>query len=297
MQKLKCQVLVFVLIGFLPAVAMAEKKKDSVFIVPAKKSDLFDEVIIPGVVESKVHADVLSEGQGIVSDFSKNLGESVERGKGIVKLKHTDPVYQYKSLNQTSPVSGVVSKIHTKVGTYVVKGQKLMTITDPSKVEIKARLGIRDLTKVKAGAEGNFLVQSLGETYPVKVVGVSPNLNPATGTAEIELKFLGKKKAPMGSIGRLSFKTNQRSGFLLPEDVLSYQGSKVFVKKIDQEKMTVAKTDVTIGVRQRGQVEILSGIGAEEWVVLRSSGFLKDGSEVEVKNAPKKEADKKEEAK
>lgn len=79
----------------------------------------------------------------------------------------------------------------------------------------------------------------------------------------------------------------------MPQAVLTYIGKSPHVRLIENQK-TVKKIEVELGPKRRGMIEILSGLKKGDLVVERSSGFIKDGDEVEVKNLPEVPATKKE---
>lgn len=272
--------------GLLCTKAFSNSNLKSVYVEEVKKKELFDSFNYPAKIVPVVHAGVLSESQGVVGKIHKNLGQKVKKGQILATIRHTDPVYNYKDMMLRSPVTGVVSKIFIHEGSYVGKGKRLFTVTDPKRAKVEIEVPAKDRKHMTVGLKGELKSLATSEIYEVELVGISPYLDPATGTATAELRLLSKEKSvPLGALGKVSFKSNVRKGFMLPQDTIVYRGRDTFVKVVSKEDK-VKRVDVKIGEKRRGDVEILKGIKEGDFIVKRSSGFLKEGAKVEVKNRP-----------
>ncbi|GAB4010290.1 MAG: hypothetical protein Fur0010_02700 [Bdellovibrio sp.] len=182
-----------------------------------------------------------------------------------------------------SPIAGRIAKIHVSEGSQVVRGEKLVTIASKNGEKIQIEVPAKDLHNVKKGQTGVLRIDGL--EFKVKVAGVSPLVDPATGTASADVVFdEQEEKRPMGVLGKIQLISEKRDGFLVPEHAISYQGKETFLKIVNDSKVT--KTKVLLGERLRDRVEVVEGLTAGSWVVERSSGFLADGAEVEVQNPP-----------
>lgn len=266
------------------------KKLKSVFIKTAKKQEIFDSFAYPATVEAVVNALVISESQGIVERISSPLGQKVKINESLVKVRHTDPIYKYKPVTLKAPVSGVVSQVFVSEGSLVSKGQKILQVTDPDKIKVKIEIGAKDLQFIKKGLEGNFTSKANSKDIKLRVLGVSPFVNPATGTAtaELELSSIKDKLIP-GVLGKVVFKSNIHQGFVFVENAIYYLGKKTYVRLTEEleNKYLIKKVEVKLGQKRRGQVEILSGLKDGMMVIERASGFLPEGAEVAIGNLPK----------
>lgn len=270
----------------------APKKLKSVFIKEAKKQEIFDSFAYPATVEAVFNALVISESQGIVEKINSPLGQVVKGNQDLVKVRHTDPIYKYKPVTLKAPVSGVVSQVFVSVGSLVSKGQKILQVTDPSKVKVSIEVGAKDLQFIKKGLEGSFTSKANASEIKLRVLGVSPFVNPATGTASAELELVDSKdKLIPGVLGKVVFKSNIHEGFVFVENAIYYLGKKTYVRLTEpkEDKFLVKKVEVKLGQKRRGQVEVLSGLKDGMKVIERASGFLPEGAEVAIGNLPKKE--------
>src|SRR4051812_37254553 len=81
------------------------------------KVEAFSDVLsFPARIVPKVVASVLAQADGLVRRVPIRIGQSVERGRELVTLGHTDPIYQYAPLTIRSPISGVVSSVDVSEG-------------------------------------------------------------------------------------------------------------------------------------------------------------------------------------
>lgn len=289
------RLLTLVLSGLLATSVLAAAKKKSVFIKEAKQQEIYDSFAYPAKVEPIVNALVLSESQGIVESIKTPLGQEVKAHQQLVKVRHTDPVFKYRPVTLKAPVSGVVSKVFVSEGSLVSKGQKVLQVTDPKKVKIKIEVAAKDLQFIKRDLEGTFTAKGLKAPVKLRVAGVSPFVDPATGTATAELELSDELMTlTPGILGKVVFKSNIHQGYVFMENAIYYQGKKTFVRltEKDGEVYKVKKLEVTLGPKRRGMVEVLGGLKDGMMVIERASGFLPEGEEVSIGNLPKKKEDK-----
>lgn len=254
----------------------------SVFVQPIKDALLSDTLSYPAKVVPKINASLLAESDGVVSKVYFSLGQKVTRNKRVLTIKHTDPVYQYAPVSVRAPVTGVVSSLDVTEGSRVTKGQKLATITDPSQIVVTVELAASDLLLVRAGQVGELQLSSRDKTFPVKVLGVSPFVEPATGTAASELIITEKGDLPLapGQVGRVTFRVNEHKGFEIPEMAVIYKGRDTFLRVVEENRAKLIP--VTLGPMRRGLVEVLKGIKGGEQLIVRSNVFVADGEEVNI---------------
>ncbi len=282
---------VFSVISFVTSTAYAKKTKvEKVFVQIAKKKEISNEFAYPAQVNSKVEALLLSESQGVVTKLFFNLGDQVKKHQIMAKVAHTDPVYHYKPVALRAPVDGVVSKVFITLGGHIAKGEKVLLLTDPKKSKIIIEVTSRDVEYFHKEAKGVFHSDNREEKLNVSLEGISPFIDPATGTATAEFSFDDPEKSSFirpGIMGRIEFKTNIRQGFLFPQNVISYKGTDPQVKIVSKDN-TVKKIIVKIGKKRKGKIEILSGIKEGDYLIERASGFIKKGATVAIQNLPKK---------
>ena len=261
---------------------IGEKPKGVVFVRKTESSSIFDQLIYPAKVIPQVNTTILSETDGIVTKILSPLGQSVRNHQSMMMISHTDPIYQYAPMVVISSVNGVVSSMDVTEGTQVVKGQKLASVTDPKKIKISIEVPALDLAYLTRGMVGEFRAMGNDVPIPVKIRGISPFVDPATGTANCEIEIDAKNKTFLspGLLGQASFKANQHLGISIPDYALFYKGSDTYVRIVEGDK--AKQVPVTLGKKQRGYVEITKGLSANSLLVERASRYVGDGEAVTV---------------
>ncbi len=280
------QLFVFILLS--PTLEAAINKKPVVFVQKVASRELSESLTYPARVEPRTKAAVVAEADGVVTRIIAPLGSSVRTRSPLLVIKNTDPIYQYSPMVVTSTVDGVVSRVEVTEGSRVSRGDKLLLVTDPEQVRVAVEVTAQDLPSIKPGMTAELRSSSDdGEPVILKVKGISPFVDPATGTASCELELEKKKGTaqklpPVGVIARVHFKANVRKGISIADSAITYRGKDPFVRVVTDGKAKLVP--VRIGNKQSGVVEIVKGLKDGDSVVERASGFIADGEEVEVQS-------------
>lgn len=279
--------------------------KPIVFAKSIEMIELSETLTYPARIDARVRAEVVAENDGVVSRILAPLGSEVKVNTPILTIRNTDPVYQYSPMRVTSPVSGVVSRVEVTEGSRVAKGDKLVMVTGPDQVRVIVEITAQDVSSIKTGLEAELKIpgRDFEDGLKVRVRGMSPFVDPATGTATCELELAKAKEKtkqrlpPLGVIGRVVFNVNKRSGISIPDSAITYRGKEPYVRLVENGKAKLVA--VKLGRKESGQVEILKGLAKGDQLVERSAGFVADGEEVEVKKvggeeqSPKSKSDSK----
>ncbi|MGK5086196.1 efflux RND transporter periplasmic adaptor subunit [Bdellovibrionota bacterium FG-2] len=265
------------------AFALEEKPQlPVVFVSQLKPVELFDSLTYPARVIPKINTTLLAETDGVILKISAPWGQKVRPGQTILTITHTDPIYQYAPARVSSPVSGIVSTLEVTEGTQVSKGQKIGSVTDPAQIRVVVEVPALDVSSLYKGLQGEFTLAGRAGALPVRIRGLSPFVDPATGTATCEIEFENLKKGMVmpGIVGQVSFKANIRRGISIPDSAVNYKGSETFVKLVENSK--AKKVAVRLGNRQKGFVEILEGLKENSALIERASKSVADGKAVTV---------------
>jgi len=256
-----------------------------VFTKTAKPQPLFDMLLYPVRIQSQINATVVAEADAIVTKVVAPLGKTVGLHAPVLILKHIDPVYHYRPLVIPAPVAGVVSSMEVSQGTRVTKGQKLASIMDPKQLSAIAEIASGDLASIQLGLTAEMKLNGSSKPYSVTVIGVSPQLDPVTGTATCLLALENRDvtSVPSGSLGKVTFKVRERRAIAIPEHALVYRENQVFVRIVVNN--TARFIPVNVGTSRGGIVEITSGIEDGMSVILRSSVYVAQGERVKVQPA------------
>ncbi|MGZ3695457.1 MAG: efflux RND transporter periplasmic adaptor subunit [Bdellovibrionota bacterium] len=267
--------------------------KAKVLIQEMKTSDDTRRLLVPAMVEAKMSSLVTAEVEGFVTKIVKPLGSRVKSGEVVLYVENKDPAFTYAKVPVRSPISGVVSQFSAALMTRVSRGDKLFVVMDPRELKLTAEIPGSDLAMIKPGTAGVFK-QNLDdkEGAPLRVSGISPLVDPRTGTAAAELEFVitkGKEPAlpSIGMVGHALFEMSRGKILLIPESALGYLDGKPSVKILDAAGK-VKRKDIELGEQKESLLVVKSGLAEGEKLIVRSNRNVKDGEAVDVESETKK---------
>ena len=253
-------------------------------------TDDIKRLLVPVKVEPKVRSVVTADVEGFVTRIKRPLGSKVVAGEVILYIENKDPGFTFAPVPVRAPVAGVLSQLNASIMSKVSRGDRLFSVMNPGSVKIVAEIPGADAALIQSGTEGTYKENLSDEKgFAVKVVGVSPLVDPRTGTASAELEFSvkGKKggKLPLiGSVGHVLFEKNRGKVLFIPDSALGYQEGKPMVKVLSSDNK-VKKKIIELGEQKDTTYAIRSGLSAGEKLIVRSNRPLKDGETVQLESA------------
>lgn len=273
----------FLIMYFVLLVYAAPQKEAPVPIVfteNIKQTEIADTLSFPARVSPKIQAQVLAEMDGVVEKLYVQLGEKVSKGQTLFALKQIEPGYEYQSARIRSQVKGVMNSIEVTVGTRVSKGKLLGSIVDPHQVQVFIEVPARDIVFLQKQKLGKIKFQESDKDINVRILGLSPVVDIASGTASCELEVIDKILLQPGRLGKVTFNVNSHWGLQLPEQAIVYKGKDAFVRLLTDNKAKY--TPVKLGQMRNGKVEILEGLSENQEVILRANQYISEDEKVDV---------------
>jgi multidrug efflux pump subunit AcrA (membrane-fusion protein) len=269
------------------------REKAKVLIQDMKSTDDTLRLLVPAKVEAKVASLVTAEAEGFVTKISKPLGSKVRSGEVVLYVENKDPAYTYAKVPVRAPVAGVVSQMMPSLMSRVSRGDKLFVVMDPKELKLTAEIPGSDLAVVHPGSTGIFKLNLDDKAgTPLRVSGISPLVDPRTGTASAELEFvIAKGKTPalpsIGMVGHALFESTRGKVLLIPESALGYVDGKPMVKVLGADG-NVKRKMIELGEQKETQLIVKSGLAEGEKLIVRASRNVKDGEAVDVESETKK---------
>lgn len=271
-------------LGVLCAGSISLAAVETVPVVQVKKVTLTENsetFSYPARVESRVSGAILAEVEGVVREVA-TLGTRVKKGQVLFRIQQLDPVYQYAPAKIVAPITGVVSQVEVNIGTQVTRGQRIATVVDPRQLRVTVEIPGGDLEKITPSAKMTFATSLSEKPEELSLEGVSPLVNPTTGTATANLLFKNQNpKLSAGTIGKIQVHLKSGSAIKIPEQAIVYKGANPFVRVVDTNNIATYKA-VELGLRQGGQVEIKKGLSVNEILIERASQYIQDKKAVQI---------------
>lgn len=192
-----------------------------------------------------------------------------------------------------SPIDGVVTDRPLFAGETANPGTPLITVMDTTTLLAKAHIAQSRTQEMKVGDDAKLQVPGIAELVPAKVSLISPALDPGSTTLEIWLKVDNRS-------GRLKVGTPVKvviTGVSLPK-ALKVPASALFTAQDGAKSVMVVGSDgaahrkpVTLGIKGEADVQITSGVTADDLVITTGAYGIDDGTKVKVGPAESDDAD------
>jgi RND family efflux transporter MFP subunit len=192
-------------------------------------------------------------------------------------------------LGLRSSINGTVTERNADPGSVASAGQVLLVVQSLEWLYVVGSLPLEDAAKVHVGQEADMTFDAMpNREFTGKITQVNPAGDPQSRqfTIRIRLENPDRSIRP-GMFARVSV-VSQRvdARVVIPKTALN-AGDKATVTVVKEGKAEVR--DVKVGLTQGNDVEILSGVAAGDQVVTLTFQPLKNGQEVKLPGAGKKE--------
>ena len=180
-----------------------------------------------------------------------------------------------------APFDGVVTEKKADTGTLAAPGTPIFTVEDVRRYRLEASLNESDLASVRLGQSAPVLVDALGtELLASKVVQIVPAADPNSRSFVIKVELPADSRLRSGLFGRVQFSRGERQALLVPQSSVVERGQMQGVFLLDQNKVATLHY-VTLGKPAQGQIEVLAGLQAGDWLVARPGTLELDGKRIE----------------
>ena len=183
-----------------------------------------------------------------------------------------------------APFSGFVGIRRISPGDYVQPGQDLINLEDLRTLKIDFKIPETFLNRVKTGQQVRITTDAdpdvvfLGEIYVV-----DPRVDSGSRAVRVRARIPNHaEKLRPGLFASVDLVLHQHDrALVIPEEAVIPQREKTFVYRVLDH--TARWTEVTLGMRERGLVEVIDGMVAGDGVVRVGHHKLKDGMTVRAK--------------
>lgn len=179
-----------------------------------------------------------------------------------------------------APASGVISKKSATLGAVLQPGLEMFRLIRDGELEWLAELPSHSIANVHSGARARILFDD-GTSVEGRVRIVAPTMDTATRNGLVHVTLPKDARFKAGAHARGEILLANAKALALPESSVLSRDGFPFVYVVGADNVArLAKIET--GTRQRGLVEIVSGIGPEARIVSTGAGFVKDGDLVRI---------------
>jgi len=179
-----------------------------------------------------------------------------------------------------APMAGVVVAKQADVGALAAPGAPLLTLEDGQRYWLDAAVPESLLPAVHRGQSLRIAVEAAGLATTAIVGEILPAADPATRTALVRLALPAKRGLRSGLFGRVWIPAGRRQILQVPARAVVDRGQLQGVYVVGSDRIARFRL-IRTGATRPGGVEVLSGLGAGEQVVLTGVERVQDGARIE----------------
>ena len=188
-----------------------------------------------------------------------DLQESVSKGDLIVKLKEENIFAPFDGILGYRGITGDILDSNNSI--IITLDDNSVIYSDLKIPEIFANV-IKKGLPITAKFSGNK-----NKIYSGAVYAVSSRINAETRSLLIRIKIDNQDNELIpGSLLEVTVNYNERNSIGIPDTSIMLEGDKIYVYKVSKLNIT-NKTEIKIGIRNDGYVEVLSGLIEGENIV------------------------------
>lgn len=235
-------------------------------------------------------ANISLQQSGFIADTTVTTSASaLELAKAQLKAAESQMVAVNKLWGESTliaPISGFISKRFALPGEKLAMEQEIVSIVNPSSLELKAFLNPQWALQLESQQKADLFVDGLPEPIVIQLSRIAPASDAASRALPVYFKLL---KPPVsikpGMMGRSQFKMTQAiAGLTVLQSAVQEESGKNFVWIIKDGAL--AKKSITLGQKDAQGERVMVMEGLDQSSVLLSMHFdgLKEGMKVAVES-------------
>jgi membrane fusion protein, multidrug efflux system len=179
-----------------------------------------------------------------------------------------------------APMSGFVGERNLHPGALVNPNSSIVSLFDLSRMKTVVAATEQQLRLLRVGLTTRVTVDAYPtETFTGSISRISPLLDPATRTAQIEIVIPNRESLLRGGMFvRAAVVISSRDSLAIPREALVIRENRNGVFLIDEGRALFQ--EIEIGVSQGGLVQVLNGLEPGQEIIASGAQFLSHGDAV-----------------
>ena len=201
-----------------------------------------------------------------------NFNTKVNKGDVIAKLI---------SKNITAPFAGIIGKRGISGSSLGPENTIILTLDDSRKIlcDLKIPEVYAAFLKKDLKLTATFSAYK-NKSYEGKIESVASRVDAQTRSILARAKINNENSEILpGSLLEIEIFYNEKNSLSVPDTSIMYEGSKKFIYKIIENNM-IEKVEIETGIRNKGNLEVLSGINEGDKVIAEGLTKIRPGMKV-----------------
>lgn len=215
--------------------------------------------------------------------------EMAKAGLEGAKQMRNEVMAQFSYSNITAPFAGEVTNTFVKEGDMANPGMPLVSVEGASRMQVTAMVSESDITHIKNGMLVNITIKSINKEVTGKVIEVSGSAKNTGGQYLVKVVLNTNDKTilsgmfvnvqfPVANTVKSATTTDK---VLVPVSVLVKQGQLTGIYTVGSGNKAILRW-IRTGKNYGDQVEVLSGLTANESYIISSEGKLFNGTLIQI---------------
>lgn len=249
----------------------------SVSVQPARNRCFPERVEVTGLLTARTLVDVSAEREGlrVVQVLADPLAP-VAPGQVLARLAPLEgPPDASGGAALRAPVAGYVLRSGAVAG-QPVSAQRgpLFQIVQGGALDLQAEVPIPDLARLATGQSVSVKPLGLPEVAG-RIRRVERSTDPTTQSGRVTVALTGESEARVGTFARGTVSLGERCGVGVPYAAVQYERDATIVQVAAGDRIETRQ--VELGLLAGDTVEVRSGLGESDMVVVRAGAFLREG--------------------
>ena len=225
-----------------------------------------------------------SASQKEMDDMTANFEMAKVRLEAANQMKNEINA-QFTYSNITAPFSGTITSKNVETGNMANPGIPLISVETPGNFEVMAMVPESEISKIKKGTTVDVLVKSINQTIKGQVTEMSTSAKNTGGQYLVKIK-LDKSIAPIlsGMFTTVQFPIERKAKsamVLVPTESIITNGQLSGLYTVSQSNTALLRW-LRLGRTFGDQIEVLSGLKADEAYIVSADGKLFNGAKISI---------------
>lgn len=205
--------------------------------------------------------------------------EAARAQLALVEAQLANVDLQLSRTEVKAPFAGEVSARNAVIGAVAsAGGAPMFSIIRDGALELRAEVTEADMLRVKVGQKANLRLVGVAEPLTGTVRLVESTIDTATRLGMARIMVDAPEMLRSGMFAEAEIIVAQRDTLAVPVTAIGTDGSTPTVMRVVNG--IVERVPVTLGIRDSGWVEIVTGLAAQDQVVIKAGSFVQPGDHI-----------------
>lgn len=205
--------------------------------------------------------------------------EAARAQLALVEAQLANVDLQLSRTEVKAPYSGEISARNAVIGSVAsAAGAPMFSIIRDNALELKADVAEIDLMHLAVGQKANLRLVGTNEILTGTIRLVEPTIDPQTRLGRVRIAIDDSSQVRSGMFVEAEILVAEKTTLAVPVTAVGSAASVTTVMKVTDG--VVQRIDVETGIRDRGWVEIKSGLAVGDVVVTKAGAFVRDGDRI-----------------